>query len=88
MDQAEMEKRCKEAIKQTGPETTGIIGGIVAGLIYDMRQWNIRGRAGETDEIQMDIGRCYAALKMLEEYIDADPAKIESGILDVLRYDV
>ena len=85
MDKMEMEKRCQEAIEQTGTRTTGIVANTVSGLLFDIKEWNLNGQQN-LDEMELQIGRCYAALKMLELYVNANSRNIDSGILEVLSY--
>ena len=85
MQQAEMEKRCQEAVDQIGDKTLSASVMMIAGLEYDLREWIQEGQ-GNTPQVANAIGQCYTALKMLEMYIGADPADIESGIVQVLSY--
>ena len=83
MTKEEMEHRCKEALKMMGIGTPGVVGGVIAGLIYELREWNVSGSLNR-EELEMEIGHSYAALKMLELYIEADPERIQMGIEEAL----
>lgn len=85
MTNEEMTKRCKEAVGQTRHETPSIVAGMMAGLIFDCREWNLNDHQN-LEEIELQIGRCYAGLKMLEIYTGANPMHIQNGVYDVLRY--
>ena len=85
MDRAEMEKRCKEAIKQTGDQTMVVVVGMFADLEYDMNIWYHEGHKN-TEDVEKSIGQCYVAIKMIELYLNANTNNIEKGIQNVLSY--
>jgi len=85
VDQNEMIKRCHEAVQITKDKTPGIVGGIFGGMIFDCSEW-VRSGHENLYEIERQIGRCYAALKMLEIYTKATEEGIAAGVEDVLSY--
>ena len=85
MQQAEMEKRCREAVDQIGDKSLNAVVMLLAGLEYNLHEW-IHGGHENTEELGHAIGQCYAGLKMLELYTEANPGDIDCGIQEVLSY--
>ena len=79
-----IERLCEEAAAYTGDKTMAVVVGIMAGLEYDICEW-IHNDQNNLDEMELSIGNCYAALKLLEKYVHANPAGIQKGFEDALR---
>lgn len=83
MTSEEMDQRCKEAIKLTGPKTTWIVAHTISGLLFDIKEWN-EGDGYNKDEMELQIGRCMIALRMLQYYIGANPVNVVKGMEEVI----